>query len=66
MNFYEKKVEKIHSIITEIKNHKIYENNIACSKKQGTGQMDGWVDGWMDVGSGLKIAYSNQKINFLE
>ena len=23
--------------------------------------VDGWMDGWMDVGAGLRIAYSNQK-----
>ena len=26
--------------------------------------MDGWVDGWMEVKAGLRIAYSNQQINF--
>ena len=24
--------------------------------------LDGWVDGWMDVGAGVRIAYSNKKI----
>ena len=27
------------------------------------GWMDGWVDGWMDGKAGLRIAYSNQKVN---
>ena len=27
------------------------------------GWMDGWMDGWVNVGAGLRITYSNQKIN---
>ena len=27
--------------------------------------LDGWMDGWMDVKAVLRIAYSNQKHNFL-
>ena len=28
-----------------------------------TGWMDGWVGGWMDGKAGLRIAYSNQKVD---
>ena len=27
------------------------------------GWMDGWVGGWMEVKAGLRIAYSNQKVD---
>ena len=27
------------------------------------GWMEGWVDGWMEAKAGLRIAYSNQKVN---
>ena len=26
------------------------------------GWMDGWMDGWVEAKAGLRIAYSNQKI----
>ena len=39
---------------------------LSCKKLAGwmdTGWMDGyWVDGWMDGKAGLRIAYSNQKL----
>ena len=27
------------------------------------GWMDGWMGGWVDGRAGLRIAYSNQKVN---
>ena len=29
------------------------------------GWMDGWMGGWMDGKAGLRIAYSNQKLNLI-
>ena len=34
----------------------------AIKKTLGSGRKEGWMDGWVDGKAGLRIAYSNQKV----